>query len=139
MSRRETRSSAGLGAGTDFLTIDKPLSLVSKELHKFKGQPIRWAPARMGVETHARGYVIAGQGEPLVEVKVIMIHAVEHAARAAKPAPKSQEAKLVAWYKSLNKSSANYKSGFEALAEPESDAEQAEVAEPPPVRPNSVM
>ena len=116
MSRRETRSSAGLGAGTDFLIIDKPLAQVSKDLAKYKGQPIRWAAARMGVETHARGYVIVGQGEPLVETKVVMIHAVEHAARASRPASKSQEAKLVAWYKSLDKSSTYYKSGFEALA-----------------------
>ena len=96
MSRRETRSSAGLSAGTDFLIVDKPLAQVSKDLAKYKGQPIRWAAARMGVETHARGYVIVGQGEPLVEVKVVMIHAVEHAARASRPAPKTQEAKLVA-------------------------------------------
>ena len=137
MSRRETRSSAGLGAGTDFLIIDKPLAQVSKDLAKYKGQPIRWAAARMGVETHARGYVIVGQGEPLVETKVVMIHAVEHAARASRPAPKSQEAKLVAWYKSLDKSSTHYKSGFEALAEPESESEQVEVAEPPPVAPKA--
>ena len=103
MSRRETRSSAGLGAGTEFLIVDKPLAQVSKELAKYRGQPIRWAAARMGVETFARGHVIVEQGKPLVEIKVVLIHAVEHAARASKPAPKSQEAKLVTWYKSLDK------------------------------------
>ena len=53
MSRRETRSSAGLGAGTDFLIIDKPLAQVSKQIAKYKGLPIRWAAARMGVRAVA--------------------------------------------------------------------------------------
>ena len=55
MPPRETRSSAGVHAGTDFLVIDKPLAQVSKELSKYKGMPIRWAAARVGIESKARG------------------------------------------------------------------------------------